>query len=614
VTAVPGKDLNYRITVDQAAGSAGIRDFSRTVTSELRNVDSALSDTATASQRAAQTLNAMAGAAETELVAAKRAADALAAALGPEMAAKLGQNGVAQAVGDLNRMGVAFDEVEADADELAAAIKRVDAVQTSAIDQGLGNVGGKLRDVRGEADQSRSVLANMSGNSMQTLTGGMGDLSMALGQVAEYATEGNISLSNLAMVAGPMAGLAAATQLFAESTKSRADSAKVAAAQTEMLTKAYRQGGDAAHNYADALNELGEVQVSLGRNKTAEDVGGLTSIYSKLAPIVTLGAEALGLFGEATADLTPLLAKAGVSTEAWAAAVVGGNQVFGELATALQRTTLTAEEQATILAGLTDAQADNTEAKRNASAMEAVFGAAVDDSTKSLDDTAAAADRAARRTADLEAKWAALTGVLSDQSAFLSVQDALDDVRDKGAEAWDAASSGAADAEQKSRDYQASVIAAKEQVIELGRQLGLSIPEVQRMLLDIDDHEIDQVERELNIMARNRTMQLSIIAHGGTTGGSGYAGTGINPTALPPAPSGRGVRGLPVADTAPAAAATVPELAFPITVVAAAPAGPSSLTLDMRGAILGSRYDIVRTVRVAVRDGVRLAGSRNVLR
>src|SRR4029453_12383039 len=62
---------------------------------------------------------------------------------------------------------------------------------------------------------------------------------------------------------------------------------------------------------------------------------------------------------------------------------------------------------------------------------------------------------------------------------------------------------------------------AKREVITLGDQIGLSVPTVKSMLLKIDAGQIDDVERQLNIMARNRTMNLSIIASGAPGYGTG---------------------------------------------------------------------------------------------
>lgn len=90
---------------------------------------------------------------------------------------------------------------------------QVEVDQTGGARQSLGDLDSKLKDVEVQGDQSRSVLANMAGNSAQDLgeVGGVvGTLGVGLGQLAEYATEGNIKLSQLAAVAGPMLALAAA--------------------------------------------------------------------------------------------------------------------------------------------------------------------------------------------------------------------------------------------------------------------------------------------------------------------------------------------------------------------------------------------------------------------
>ena len=70
-----------------------------------------------------------------------------------------------------------------------------------------------LRNVHDSSDQSRSVLANMAGDAAEDLGqlgGVVGTLGVGIGQLAEYAVDGNIKLSNLAGVAGPLIGLSLA--------------------------------------------------------------------------------------------------------------------------------------------------------------------------------------------------------------------------------------------------------------------------------------------------------------------------------------------------------------------------------------------------------------------
>src|SRR4029450_735810 len=556
---MPGKDLNYRITVDQAAGASGLRDLPLTVATELRKVDSALQDTGTASQRAAQLLNSMADAAATELGQAKRAADALAQAWGPEMAAKLGANGIAQAVGDLNRMGVAFADIETDATELAAAISRVDQVQTDAIDQGLGNVGGKLREVRGEADQSRSVLANMAGNSAQSLGalgGVVGDLGVGIGQIAEYATEGNIRLGNLAQVAGPMAMLALATQAFSSVLEGINFSKTFRTEQIKEWTEAIKQGDSRLSHLEDTARTTG-LQVDaagggfLGLSRHAEDLAPhlqtlnlsvedfnrliqkgspeLAKLRAEYGRLVNLGPQAtdeqdrlatamgyvIGAAGDqrdAAAPANDELARIAEVTKPGTEAIHDAIEAWKLLKDPVGAMPAEFDRVAAALRDGVDPAAADVDAIMDQTGM--TFGEVFDqaaalndklaDTKGSMDNTAGATKRAADRAADLDRQWAILTGPLDDDSAFLSVQDAFDDVRDKGAEAWDAAAKGADDAEAKGRDDQTALICVQNEVITLGRQVGLSIPETKRLLLMIDDHQIPEVEQALNIMARNR--------------------------------------------------------------------------------------------------------------
>lgn len=128
--------------------------------------------------------------------------------------------------------------------------------------QSLQGLKGDLDGVHDSGDQSRSVLANMAGNTAQDLgeVGGVvGSLGVGLGQLAEYATEGNIKLSNLAKVAGPMAGLAAAglvvQTVFAGIETEKAFKAE----QVERFTDALKEGRSVLQVINDELRETGKL-------------------------------------------------------------------------------------------------------------------------------------------------------------------------------------------------------------------------------------------------------------------------------------------------------------------------------------------------------------------
>jgi len=128
----------------------------------------------------------------------------------------------------------------------------------------------------------------------------------------------------------------------------------------------------------------------------------------------------------------------------------------------------------------------------------------------------AQAQKASKDLADEQtAAWGALTGSLNTTEAFLNLKDQFDKTKQAATDAWTAATEGADDAEQKSRDYQKELINQKQGVIEYGKSIGLLPSEVKTLLTLLDNGQIDDVNRRLDIATRNRTMTLSILAKGG---------------------------------------------------------------------------------------------------
>ena len=273
-----GKKLEYTIGVDSDQGITGVKNFSRTVQQELKKVEDDFDETATAGDRVATVLSAMAKDLDDELGRAALAADALAQALGPELAAKAD---VGSIVGDLTRMGLTFEDIVADADKLATSLKELDQVQIKGIDSGLSNASTKMGQLRDNSDQTKSVMANMAGNAAQDLgavAGVAGTAGVAIGQLAEYASEGNISLGNLAKLAGPMIALAGAVEVVSTVMEGLQLEKEFDAANVKQFTDAMREAKTAAQSVKEEVLELGkfELVVSgsgfLGLGKHAQDI------------------------------------------------------------------------------------------------------------------------------------------------------------------------------------------------------------------------------------------------------------------------------------------------------------------------------------------------------
>ena len=159
----------------------------------------------------------------------------------------------------------------------------------------------------------------------------------------------------------------------------------------------------------------------------------------------------------------------------------------------------------------------------------------VEDTTQAFDAAAEEANDLAIKTGRVERaaqalsdEWDRLKGKIDDKAAWFNMQATFDDIRDKGAAAMQAVADGTEDAEQKMHEYRDAVIGGQQEVFDLGRQLGLLPDEVSVLIELAENGQIDELERRLTILTRNRTANLDIIARGG----AGYGGLFPAPRAM----------------------------------------------------------------------------------
>lgn len=119
----PGRRYTYGIEVDDRA-SRSMAQIAANARREMGKVQSELDDTGTSAQKAARLLDAMADTMKVELEKAERASEALRTALG-DVADRVN---VTEALAKLRGLGVEFEDIEANADELAVSIKKLDGV------------------------------------------------------------------------------------------------------------------------------------------------------------------------------------------------------------------------------------------------------------------------------------------------------------------------------------------------------------------------------------------------------------------------------------------------------------------------------------------------------
>lgn len=244
----------------------------------VTDLDDSLGDTGSTARKVADVLARSAGEMEDELARAKKAGEALGRALGPELGQKIGQNRVNEWVTELRRAGLEMDDIEANADQLAASLGRLEAVKIDSIAHGF------ERSADG-AERAKGVMSSFVGNAVTELPvigTAFGPANEALSQFVEGAIQGEMGLKQIAAQAGPMAvigGLvAAAAASFADLAAAREKEREAAEAaldgdleqSAQLLVERYRMLYDAAADLGvssetvtraltgeqDAVNEL----------------------------------------------------------------------------------------------------------------------------------------------------------------------------------------------------------------------------------------------------------------------------------------------------------------------------------------------------------------------
>ena len=208
----------------------------------MKDVVSGLDDTTSAGKRYAAAIDQMTEKAVSGAKQQSAAIEALSNALGSDTVAAIERAGgsVEEWVTKLKRAGLSLEDLQGDVDDVAASIRRAEAANGTFDDLGT-RTHTATREVEGlrtESDQTKSVLANMVGNSVQDLgaLGGVaGTVGMAIGQIGEYATEGGIGLAGIAKYAGPMAGVAIAGLAISKAVGAIQKKAEDARKETESL-------------------------------------------------------------------------------------------------------------------------------------------------------------------------------------------------------------------------------------------------------------------------------------------------------------------------------------------------------------------------------------------
>jgi len=147
--------------------------------------------------------------------------------------------------------------------------------------------------------------------------------------------------------------------------------------------------------------------------------------------------------------------------------------------------------------------------------MQEGLKGALEDTGEATEDLARENDLLADAIQRTQDRYADLKGELSDEEAFHTAEGMWTDLKQSAIDAYTAAGENADDAAAKAYDHAGAVIAAKQQVVELGEKYAdLPEEEITRIVAMIDEGQLAEAERRFNILARNREMRISVIASG----------------------------------------------------------------------------------------------------
>jgi len=414
------------------------------------------------------------------------------------------------AVAAIKAMSDTDVRISADTSGIATAAGDVDALQADAgtpitidIDvdaDKLNTVKSKLDDV-GDSGRAGGTAIGGIGNAVSELpgVGALGPIAESIGQLTENALEGGESLRGMGKAVGVLGGTALVMYGIQRAMQSIADTKAFNTAQTESFTEALKEAESAAQAMLTVLKEAGGVE---GR------AGGFGPLF------------------EGTKDITANLVDAKVSADEFILAVTEGgpalDTVVGKLvvmrdaAREAFEQSLSEEDRAKMLEYNDAIEIVNETLKNNKAAtddnvvsndflkgaLEDSAGAAHEASDKTKD-LAGAYDAARRKADDLTYANALLRGDIDKRDAYLRLQDQFDDLKTKGSEAWDAAATGADDAESKMREYEIAQGDAKIAVMDFNDEWGaVDLDKTIALNTNIDRGEFDTVMGDIDSATR----------------------------------------------------------------------------------------------------------------
>lgn len=419
----------------------------------------------------------------------------------------------------------------------ATAVSAVGAAAFAAVDKfaSLGLEVGKLSDATGLSTEEASrwtdvggdlgLTADTTAGLIEKMTQNLGktpDKFKAMGIEVQHAADGTADMNatllgaidRLHQIKDPTARAAAAAQLFG---KSWSDASELIAQGADQVKKKLGEVADVKVLSESDVADAREFRDTMDQLEDAgEDLA--LSLGKTLLPVITRIADGLGTIAGAVAPAVDGLGymmdevdSAFTSSKGLLEGVSGQFAEFGRHQRAI-------EEQAARSGLAASLEATKTSAGHLAVATEVAAR-----NTRQYKDDAEAAAAASDRYRNATEKLALLLGQLDDDEALLNLQQQFDDLKTEAEADYAAVAAGSMTAEQAARNHELKMIDLKKSVSDYATEvLGLPAEQVTEIVAGMTDANINEIERKLEIIARNRT--ATIIANVVTTGTTARVG------------------------------------------------------------------------------------------
>lgn len=336
-----------------------------------------------------------------------------------------------------------LDEISSSAGDAQTAVDDVAAtpvvvdVDTSGLDGvagAAGDAGGAIDDV-GETsvpnmDRAMRGMTSKALQDIPGMKGAFGDMAPVLGRLGGMMATNTDAIAGMI---GPMLGFVAAALLIKGIIGLFHDNAaeeKENAEQVKTWTKALEGGKPAAEAFVDALKQAGEIKFT---------------------------------FLDKTADLTPILADAGVTADQFTTAIMGGKTGLDGLQSSMKAAGVSGGDMNLIMVAAAQQQINYGKATKQAQAFTDVFGDSVGDAAKAALTQKDATDQAKQAVTDIQQalddttdsykrQAAEIDATLKSQQALVAANRDAADANYAVLDANDAFNEGLADLDQTVKD------------------------------------------------------------------------------------------------------------------------------------------------------------------